>query len=310
MLKRDLGRDLLGALRRATIVLLIDRLAQLDCDDTKALASTWGKVTRAAQSCDLIDVADAQEFRSAIGTPEWRSVVSLIEHQLSYLRMVEPRFNLSNAVGKDPRVQVTSDPESYAGFLAGVAASHIVHAKFVASIAEIEQADVLVDLGGGFGAYALGWIASRTGRTAVLSDLPGVQAILPLEIAENQLIKFIDLDLLNFPLVLPIGEVYLLANVLHLFQNWADVVREIAKELPSSAKLVVMEASLNEREGALFDLQVHIRSGFVGGLIDHNDLIEAAERAGLAVERDYRVTDEEDIFRRGYHVTVFAPLRN
>src|SRR4051794_36869962 len=104
MLKKDLGPELVEALRLATLILLIDRLAELDSAVTKGFALTWSKISKAAERLHLASGIDPQELRSVVVTAEWRSIVSLIEHQLSYLRAVQPKFDPSNMAVKEPRI--------------------------------------------------------------------------------------------------------------------------------------------------------------------------------------------------------------
>jgi hypothetical protein len=307
LLPKDLSRSIVVALRRATLILLIDRLTRIAQDTPEAiLPVTWDKVARAAVGCNLIGVGEVQQIRSIINhdNQEWRTIVSFVEHQLSYLRAADAGFQTTSTC--EPRAQLAADPRSYAGFLAGVAASHSMHAEFVASISELASARLLVDLGGGFGAYSAAWIHSQPSRRAILTDLSDVEAILPSNITENSRIAFGGLDLLERPLALPRGDVYLLANVLHLFQHWDEILSDVAESLPPKAILVIMEASSTGNEGALFDLQVHIRSGFLGGLIDHERLTIVAARAGLKMQHEYQVSDEKDVFRRNYYVNVFV----
>jgi hypothetical protein len=289
----DLQRELLLSMRKATIVLLLDRL------DRRAIEAPliWHKLARAAQACGLAETDDVADLRGLLGgsTFERKALIDLLEHQLSYLRLAQGDLGAnSNA---SPREQLVADPAAYAGFLAGVAASHRGHAQYVATLDEIRDATTLIDLGGGFGTYALAWAASNPLRTATVVDLPELAPILPPPTRNAPQVSFAGMDLRNDPLILPQGEVYLLANVLHLFEDWEHLLGRIVDVLPLNAIVVVMEAAADGSEGALFDLQVHIRSGCVAGLIENRALRASAANNGLVAISAHKMRDL-NLFRK------------
>ena len=84
---------------------------------------------------------------------------------------------------------------------------------------------------------------------------------------------------------LPRGEVYLLANVLHLFREWRSILRNVLSHMPANAQLAILEATAVGASGAFFDLQVHLRSARGGGLIKPARLEEYLFRCGLELSR-------------------------
>lgn len=91
-----LAGDLVGSLRRNGVILLLDRLTRAASTNPATIsAATWDKVAKAAQSYGLVDVGDGEQIRSIVDRDgeDWRALVSIIEHQLSYLRILEAGFD-------------------------------------------------------------------------------------------------------------------------------------------------------------------------------------------------------------------------
>jgi hypothetical protein len=73
--------------------------------------------------------------------------------------------------------------------------------------------------------------------------------------------------------------------------------------------VAVFEADPDAGGGALFDLQIHVRSGLRGGLIPGRALDEAIREAGLAVYETLATADPADPFERGYELRLARATR-
>jgi hypothetical protein len=98
--------------------------------------------------------------------------------------------------------------------------------------------------------------------------------------------------------------VILLSNVLHLFTGWRDALSRVLELAPPGARVCVFEASPDSGPGALFDLQVRIRSGWSGGLLEAADVMRCLQAASAEVEDAVRIDDPDDPYRRDYTLWI------
>lgn len=291
--------ELLRGLRVSSVLLLIDRLSLRNSfvDGNADDDPTTVRVVRAAKILGLVSGVPPrwQGTYTTIGCDpqRWAQAIDLINHQRSYLTLIAA---LMPGRQPTPQEQFSSSPQEYRAFLLGVAASHESHASWLAGLPGLSELRTLVDLGGGLGTFASAWASSDPLRSAVLVDLPFIQDILD-ELSPK--VTFEGVDLEHFD-TLPRGDIYLLANVLHLLPQWRDVVRAVAHTMPQDSVLAIMEADADTPSGRLFDLQVHLRSGLRGGLMTRGDIAAAMSGVGLEQIAVMDTKDDSDPFDRSY----------
>jgi ubiquinone/menaquinone biosynthesis C-methylase UbiE len=152
----------------------------------------------------------------------------ILRHHASYLRLAsELESRIDDSQRNDPCYQLQHHPGEYYDFLRGVDASHTVHAQWFAALPELEGRRHLIDIGGGLGTFSKSWIESDAKRSALVVDLPGVQPFFENVDRNHQTrIEFFGFDI---SLELPDldGDVYLVANVLHLLREWRSVLKRL-----------------------------------------------------------------------------------
>jgi SAM-dependent methyltransferase len=233
----------------------------------------------------------------------WIQLVAIIEHQVSYLRLA---LNFDpGRLSPGPREQLESDATSYLYFLSGVDASHRRHAVWFARRPRLSSSRTLLDLGGGLGTFARAWVESRADRTGTVLDLPGLAAHVLAQGTYYGRLRAGDLDLTKFDR-LPQVDAYLVANVLHLLPDWPAVLAKVAACMRTGALLAVLEASPSGPTGTLFDLQVHLRSGGRGSLLDPDDIRAGLTDAGLRDCSTEAVRDADDPFQRDYQLWIVS----
>lgn len=290
-----LEQDVIAGLRLAALLLAIDAKV---VDEGEPGAATEDKLIRAGSALGLwadrdraVALARLTDDRS-----RWHRTISVLRHQLDYLRL------LTRPPG-DPAAQASTDPVGYMDFLRGVAAGHAGHARTFADLPQLRDGRGLLDLGGGLGAFSRAWVESQPHRTAVLADLPQLEPAIA-ERAEHPRIRTAGVDLLELRRLPAPADVILLSNVLHLFAGWRDVLRRVLAMAPAGARVCVFEATAESGPGALFDLQVHIRSGWSAGLLDSADVMRCLQAASAEVEDAVRIRDPDDPYRRDYTLWI------
>lgn len=233
---------------------------------------------------------------------EWQRTIAVIEHQKTYL-------HLAKEVGENsdkcflPAQQLTSSPGEYFSFLKGVDASHWNHAEWLANLPEFQESTHLIDIGGGLGTFSKAWVRAKQHRLATVVDLQGVESLPSMPEALDARLRFLGADLLQRP-SLPPGDIYLLANVLHLLPGWPEALRHVVEQAPISSFIVIMEANPGGPAGRLFDLQVHLRSGGITGLLRPVDVESELVSLGLSEAHVLETFDESDPFQREYQLWI------
>jgi SAM-dependent methyltransferase len=138
-------------------------------------------------------------------------------------------------------------------------------ARWVADELDLDGVERMLDVGGGFGHYALAMCRARPGLEATVLDTPQVAEMAPAEYADTQYaqrIRFVGGDYLSSDY----GSDYdlvLLANVLH--QEAADcaaeMVRRSAAALAPGGRVVVLDFAIDDAQrgsviGALFAINM------------------------------------------------------
>lgn len=295
-------RDVLTIFRQCTLCVALDRLGLTDAlvgGLPGTATATEAKTIAAAEALNVVEHGDdgfrwAPQFHAlARDGVAWRRFLHLILHQTTYIGLadsIEQRLT---------PVDQSADSTAYRRFLEGVAASHVEHARAFADLKLLDVAERLVDLGCGLGTFSQAWIASRATRTATCVDLPRAVPLTK-DALGSERVAFVGADL-NDECAVPSGDVYLLANVLHLLPRWRRSIEHIARCMSPDATLVIMEADPTPAAGKLFDFQVHLRSGTAAGLVPPMEIEETLNALGLTVERQTAMPDASDPFDRTYH---------
>lgn len=303
----DTTPELLRGMRRATALLLADHfgLAPALSEGLVVNSDANPPEARVARALEALGLArhdgDVMRWNDAwswlASTDRWDSMIALLRHQLGYATMADALVR--GVVAVPLASQPTDDPDAYLAFLEGVGRSHATHARWLAALERLAGCEALADLGGGVGTFSEAWIASRPTRTAVLADLPAVVRLVSTRRLLNPRIRLGAIDL-SVPVdVHPSCDVVLLANVLHLLPDWRASLAGVVVGMRPGTTLAVLEADPTDEAGAVFELQVLLRSGGTGAL-----LAPAALSATLAelpledVTRDVVPSDEDPLERR------------
>ncbi|MBV9125546.1 MAG: hypothetical protein JO112_19530, partial [Planctomycetes bacterium] len=229
----------------------------------------------------------------------WQSLIAIICHQISYLELAADGPRVDSTL---PRAQFEAHAGRYLHFLGGVDFSHREHSRWLAATPELRSCRSLVDLGGGLGTFSLAWVQSDAERSALVLDLPGVTQHIQIPAGLRTRLRTGDLDLNDFTGVPGPADLYLLANVLHLFPDWPRVVATAAVSMPATARLAIFEAEKDTAAGRLFNLQVHMRAGFRAGLLPDAEVEEVLRANGLDQITVKYLQRSDDPFRRRYRL--------
>lgn len=309
--------EVMSWLRRATLLLAADRsglkeiLDQQESVLIKTVDGTSARLLKAGTvlglfNCDSDGVyswsCDYEWARTDDG--RWKQLIWIICHQLSYLNLIEnPAFWIGDQLS--PAVQLARDPKSYKAFLQGVAVSHRQHASWLSHIEDLKTCQSMADLGGGLGIYATAWVMSSASRRATIVDLPGVAGFLASssQLSEGR-VTFIGADLTQ-PFTLPDSiDFVLFANVLHLIPGWPALLKRTIRTAQEGCVIGIFEADPRTPQGTVFDLQVHLRSGRLTGLLDPARVEGELAESGLHNVRRLTTADPEDPFRRQYSLWI------
>ena len=307
--------ELTAWLRRATVLLAVERSGLKKALDphgivhVKSVDGTSARLLKAGAILGMFqcDPSDSYSWSCdyhwvRTDTAKWTQMIAIIRQHLSYLNLVESSsFWSENPLL--PAAQLAMDPAAYRSFLDGVAASHRKHAHWLSQIDELATCQSLADLGGGLGTYALAWVNSSPKRRATIIDLPGVQTFLiDLLRLNTGRLDFAGEDLTK-PFSLPPGTDFVLfANVLHLVPAWNMLLERTIRTANSGCTVGIFEADPTTSQGVLFDLQVHLRSGRVTGLLDPAIVTITLTSCGLTNIRHLKTGDPDDPFQREYNL--------
>jgi len=303
--------NLLESLRRAIVILAID-----NCELRKKLihgyktndppSCTSDRVILAAHVLGLVErnedffVWKSSYIPFVSDNYEWQKIIDVIKQQETYLNLASVVKSSTIKEKTTPKQQLSVNPEEYFTFLNGVEASHLHHAKWFATIEALKHAKHLIDLGGGLGTFSRAWINTAQGRKATLVDFPAIKKLLLMKKRLSSRLVFCGMDLSKCSRFEFQGDVYLLANVLHLLQNWREVLFHVISQIRSNSLLSIMEAIPFDKAGILFDLQVHLRSGGLGGLILPAEIESALISANLSIIKRIENKEPVDPFQRKY----------
>lgn len=311
-------RDITTSLRRATVLIAAERAGLKESLDEVGRISvgsanaTWARLLKAGAILGVFQ-SDDQGFYS--WSPDyqwvrqkatgWDQMISIIGHQLSYLNLVNgPEFWATNG-GLSPAHQLAAEPARYEAFLAGVAASHRQHAAWLSELEEVKMCRCMADLGGGLGAYAEAWIAANDHRSAIIVDLPGVGEFLTdLLRRSGGRVRFLPADLKESFTIPGSVDFVLFANVLHLLPEWPALLQRVTQTLPHGCLLGIFEADPATPQGILFDLQVHLRSGCLTGLLHPANIANVLTDSHLRDTKCLTTFDADDPFERQYRLWI------
>lgn len=240
---------------------------------------------------------------------EWRRAIDVFLAQQSYVRLAR-NVNSMDDFTFSPSEQLRRSMDEYLHFLGGVDATQQENARCFAQLPQLRGARRLLDLGGGLGTYSHAWVDSHPERQATVLDLPALESAYANGTARNrnERIGFRGGDLAQLPDDIYFGDTYLFSNVLHLLPQWTEVVRTVVAGAPVGAWLAVIEASSDGEAGVLFDFQVHLRSGGVGGLLPAAQL-EALFSSLLENNTVCELNHPEDPYERQYRIWLGQKIR-
>jgi hypothetical protein len=302
--------ELLRWLRRATVIAACDRLGLVPALAGAARLPEGAAAAALARAAVALELASGDpphwhgELAAIATAPErWQRLVALIDHQASYLGLVAS-LGVPASASQTPEAQLTAAPGAYHGFLRGVDVSHRRHATWLAALPALASTTTLSDIGAGLGTFAWAWLVSDPRRRAVLLDLPAVVPSPPEGIASDRW-RFVGADLRGAP-PLPEGDLLLFANVLHLFGPAlrAAIIAAASRALGAGGRVAIFEADPDGDAGALFDLQVRLRSGFEGGLLAASEVEALLAAAGTSMIERHDTADPDDPFGRRYRLWI------
>lgn len=306
----DTVHDVLVGIRLITSLLMADWLGVDDVlrDTTEPVGQLDETERRVLAALVALGVAEGNErpaFASswaALGRERssWDDLISLVRHQLGYANLADD-LRVGRKIS-GPAEQGTAPRDQYRAFLEGVDRTHRGHARWFSALPVLERATTLADLGGGLGTFSCAWVESRPSRHALLADLPDTVEIIDEigTIGRVDRIDVVEVDL-RLPTACHVGaDLTLLANVLHLLSDWRGCLAAIADRMRVGSMLAVLEADPEVDGGPLFDLQVHLRSGLMGGLLPPEAIGETLRSFGTVETID--VPDANDPLRRHYRL--------
>jgi hypothetical protein len=194
--------------------------------------------------------------------PHWQAW----SHLLHSVRTGETAFPLAN--GRDVWAFRAENPEEGAVFDRAMTSLARRATGAVLEAYDFSRFGVLVDVGGGAGAFVAAVLAANQGLRGVLFDLPGVAADAPGLLAEAGVADRCEVVAGSFFDAVPAGgDAYVLKSVLH---DWEDaeataIVRAVRAAIPPHGLLLVVERDLGEPNGAadakLSDLNMLVNTG-------------------------------------------------
>ena len=304
----SLGNRLEAALREAVVLVAADRANLLAGEDMPLPTSPRGdsaaKIVLAAETLGLAcrDRAGSLRWTERVRTEagdarQRQKLCAMLPLYATYITLAAT----GDETSASPKTQLSADPHAYRCFLEAVHVSNLEHAAWVAELPAFSAAKTLVDVGGGYGTFALAWVSSSPERDAVVVDLPGVAELSP----RHRKIRRMSADLLGSCELPPGGDVYFFANVLHLLANWREVLGEARSAARHSGAMVaVYEARPDGSAGRWFDLQIHLRSGRITSLLDPREIEEALGAATGNESARFSYSASGDPLRREFQLTV------
>ena len=305
-------KEILQAMKTAVVLLTLERcgLSSTLCEGISGrekFSVRGRKAIRAAIALGIVELTVdgcirwSADYETLVDNKaDWKQFVAVMKHHVTYLNLIQERGNL-RIKGSAAQAQVRANPDAYRAYLKGVAESHRNRAWTFARLAPLRDMRTLIDIGGGLGAYSTAWVDSHPLRISTLLDLPEVIDMLAPPPRPGGHIRLQEVDLTKI-IALPEGEVYLLANVLHLFRGWRKILRTVLSLMPANARLVVLEATNTGSSGAFFDLQVCIRSERGGGLIQPASLEKFLLCCGLDELSREELGSAQDPLERQYNL--------
>lgn len=157
---------------------------------------------------------------------------------------------------------------------------------------------LIIDVGGGDGAFLARLLAHLPAATGAVFDLPGTARLAERRIAETGLADRCRAEAGDFFEAVPRdGDLYILSHVLH---DWSDqqvvrLLRTCARDLPGTAELLVIDLMPDgdgpgTRQTALMDLYMLTMFGGDGGRErGAEEITELLHEAGFRVERTSRM---------------------
>jgi cyclopropane fatty-acyl-phospholipid synthase-like methyltransferase len=248
-------------------------LAERECTTNEVAAElnldplAAGKVVRALTACGIVE-ADGEQYRAAAGLrqhflPGDHDVVPFLEHS----HAMYDRWGATLEAwlrGEDwPAAERT--PEEVHRFGAAMRAMGAQMARRVASVLDLDGVRRMLDVGGGWGHFAMALCAVKPDLEAVVLDRPAVVEEARKNLAGTRFGARIDF-LSGDYLITDYGQSYdlvLFANVLHQesAERAAEMVRRGAEALAPGGRVTVVDFAIDDQRrehllGALFAINM------------------------------------------------------
>jgi len=187
---------------------------------------------------------------------------------------------------------VMSDPKVARLLTLALAGRARACAPYLARHSKLEPGQTILDIGGGSGIYAFGFLDKYPGTTAIILDAPEVLSVAE-EIANEHgfknRISLQEGDM--FTDSLPPADITLLSNILH---DWdipecKKIIQNCSANMPSGGKLLIHDVFLNENmdgpiEAAFYSIALMtITKGRAYGISEYRGWCEAA---GLSTQKN------------------------
>lgn len=188
---------------------------------------------------------------------------------------------------------ISRDPDFGARFNDAMAGNSEDSSAFVASSGDFSQATTVVDVGGGEGSLLAGVLAAHPGLRGIVYDLPAGLAQTAAYLATHGVADRVDVVTGSFFESVPEGEVYLLKDILHDWddERASDILKVCRRAMKSKARLMVVErmvpsvveARPAHANATIIDLQMMVQLGGKERTLDEmEDLLESA---GMKLEK-------------------------
>lgn len=138
---------------------------------------------------------------------------------------------------------LSSDPDYAARFNAAMAGNTEDLAKFVYTAGDFERAKLVIDVGGGEGSLLAGVLLAHPGARGIVYDLAAGLVQTAAYLASQKVLDRCELVEGNFFESVPTGDVYLLKDILHDWddEHAAEILRVCRKAMHPTSRVMVVE---------------------------------------------------------------------
>ncbi|OGU54198.1 MAG: hypothetical protein A2V66_11670 [Ignavibacteria bacterium RBG_13_36_8] len=181
-------------------------------------------------------------------------------------------------------------------FIAAMHYRAIKQAKIIAMMIDLNNVNTLLDIGGGSGAFSIGFINTKNNTKATILDLPNVIPITKKYIEQEKLsdkIEYIEGNYLTADFKGPYDLTFLSA-IIHInsFEENKKLIQKCAGSLNPKGKVVVLDQIMNEdrtipENGALFALNMLVGT-------EHGDTYTKSEICSWMKDADLTCIEKKE----------------